>query len=272
MQFSSGARAERTMRANILHTALVIGASLMIAACANTNNEYTQSGETQISDPLEEANRAIFAFNDVVNDAVIHPIVDGYRYVVPKPARSGVRNFLRNLKSPVNFANQLLQGDVDGAGNVFVRTAVNTLVGIGGVFDVAGYEGLKYEQEDFGQTLAVWGVDHGPYLVVPFLGPSSLRDYAGYMVDSVADPLRWYLFNIDEEGWYYAKLGVDYLDLRESLVDVLRDLEASSIDYYAAVRSTYYQRRDALVKDEKGAPLSSTPAQKVEDGYGWDDI
>ena len=125
--------------------------------------------------------------------------------------------------------------------------------------------GLPYEQEDFGQTLAVWGVGHGPYLVVPFLGPSSLRDYAGYAVDTFADPLRWYLHNIDEEGWYYAKLGADYIDLRESLIDVLKDLEASSIDYYAAVRSTYVQRREALVNDQAPGAVSAEDASALNE-------
>jgi phospholipid-binding lipoprotein MlaA len=236
---------------------LTIGAGLALASCASSDVQ-----NAEIADPFEGTNRAVFAFNNAVDDAVIHPVVEGYRTVVPKPGRLGLRNFLRNLKSPVTFANQMLQGDLNGAGDVVVRTTVNTLIGVGGIIDVAGSEGLKYEQEDFGQTLAVWGVGHGPYIVVPFLGPSSLRDYTGYAVDTFADPLRWYLHNIDEEGWYYAKLGADYLDLRESLMDVLKDLESSSIDYYAAVRSTYVQRREALVNDQ--AP-TAVPAQNASD-------
>lgn len=224
---------------------LVVGTSLTLTACASAQNS-----DGTMYDPLENSNRNIFAFNKAVDKAIIHPVVKGYRYVVPEPGRKGVRNVLRNLKSPVLLANETLQGDVDGAGKVVLRAVVNTLIGVGGIFDVAGYEGYEYEQEDFGQTLAVWGVGHGPYLVVPILGPSSARDYAGYFVDSFADPLRWYLFNTHNEGWYYAKVGVEYLDLRESLMDVLEELEKSSIDYYAAVRSTYYQRRDALVRDE----------------------
>lgn len=240
----------KKMKNNFAGLLLATSAVLMLASCASTGQDVVQDGGLQISDPFEGTNRAIFSFNNAVDDAVIHPVVKGYQAVVPKPGRTGVRNFLRNLKSPVTFANQILQGDVDGAGSVVFRAVVNTLVGVGGIFDVAGHEGIKYEQEDFGQTLGTWGVGHGPYLVVPVLGPSSLRDYAGYAVDSFADPLRWYLHNIDEEHWYYAKLGVDYLDLRESLIDILEDLESSSIDYYAAVRSTYYQRREALTKDQ----------------------
>ncbi len=223
----------------------VASVCLLLGACSTT-------GESQgtLSDPFESSNRAVFAFNKAVDKVVIHPVVKGYRAVVPEPGRRGVRNALRNLRSPVTLVNEILQGDVDGAGKVALRAVVNTLIGVGGLFDVAGMEGYTYEQEDFGQTLGVWGVGHGPYLVLPILGPSSTRDYSGYLVDSFADPLRWYLFNTNNEGWYYAKVGVEYLDLRESLMDVLNELESSSIDYYAAVRSTYYQRREALVRDE----------------------
>jgi phospholipid-binding lipoprotein MlaA len=250
--FRDKAVAMKTQKRSLTYTVLTLAAGLLLTSCASTHNDEVARGSLQIQDPFEDVNRAVFAFNDVVSDAFIHPVVLGYRAAVPDPARSGVRNFLRNLKSPVTFANQVLQGDVGGAADVVVRAVVNTVVGIGGLFDVAdSVMGIKYEQEDFGQTLGTWGVGHGPYLVVPIIGPSSLRDYAGYAVDSFADPLRWYLHNIDEEEWYYAKLGADYLDLRESLIDVLKDLEASSIDYYAAVRSTYYQRREALLRDNQ---------------------
>lgn len=225
-------------------------AAVAMSSCAARNTGPVMAGDIEIQDPFESTNRAVFSFNSAVDRAVIHPVAKGYNKALPKPVRTGVDNVLRNLKSPVTFANQALQGDVQGARNVLVRAVVNTLIGFGGIFDVAGAEGIKYEQEDFGQTLATWGVGHGPYLVVPIIGPSSLRDYVGYAVDSFADPLRWYLFNIDREEIYYGKVGMDYLTLRASLVDMLEDLEKSSIDYYAATRSAYYQRRDALVKDQ----------------------
>lgn len=239
-------------------------AAVLLSGCA-TNDQKTMAGTIEISDPFENANRAIFSFNTAVDKAVIHPIAKGYNAVIPAPARTGVDNALKNLRSPVNLANQLLQGDIDGAGNVVVRAVVNTLLGLGGLIDIAGAEGIEYEGEDFGQTLAKWGVGHGPYLVVPIIGPSSTRDYIGFAVDSFADPLRWYLFNIDKKGIYYAKVGVEYLNLRASLVDVLEDLEKSSIDYYAATRSAYYQRREALVNDEGDGSMA--PAIPDYDDY-----
>lgn len=240
--------------------ALVAFSCLAICSCASGNEkgDIYEAGMV-IHDPFEEQNRRVMAFNKAVDDAVIHLVIEGYRTVAPKPVRSGIRNFLRNLRSPVTFANQVLQGDMDGAGKVVVRGVVNTLLGVGGIFDLAGYEGIDYEPEDFGQTLAVWGVDSGPYMVVPFIGPSSARDYAGYFVDGYADPLRWYMFNIEEELLYSAKFSVDYLDIRESLMDTLIELENSSIDYYASVRSTYYQHRQALINDSTGMAQTSLP-------------
>lgn len=248
-------RASGAMNTNNFKNILLaaVSAGFLLTGCSTAQDQNSSF----ISDPFEEANRAVFSFNNAVDDILIHPIVKGYRYVVPEPGRRGVTNFLRNLKTPVTFTNEVLQGDVQGAEKAAFRGVVNTLVGGLGLFDVAGKEGWTYEQEDFGQTLGVWGVGHGPYLVVPFIGPSSTRDYAGYIVDSFADPLRWYLFNINEEEIYYSKMAVEYVDLRNSLMDVLLELERSSIDYYAAVRSTYYQRREALVRDEAATASDS---------------
>ncbi len=232
----------------------------VLSSCASMKDGVIVEDDVAIYDPFETTNRYVMSFNQAIDYAFINPVIKGYRTVAPQPVRSGIRNFLRNLRSPLTFANQLLQGDLPGARDVLVRTAVNTTVGVGGIFDVAGYEGITYEPEDFGQTLAVWGVGDGPYMVVPFIGPSSMRDYGGYFVDSMADPLRIYLNNIDENGIYYAKVGADYLDIRESVADSLSEIKASSIDYYASVRSTYFQHRKALIEDNKGTATGTIPA------------
>ena len=224
--------------------------ALVIGGCASQQNQSVMVDGVEISDPLEDTNRAIFKFNEAVDDAIIHPVIKGYRFVVPKEARNSLGNFLRNLNSPVIFANEVLQGDLEGAKTVLLRAVINTFAGFGGLFDFAGKEGLPHEGEDFGQTLATWGLDQGPYLVVPILGPSTARDSVGYIVDNFADPLRWYLFNIEKSGIYYTRTSAAYLNLRDELMDVLEDLRNSSIDYYASTRSIYYQRREALVNDE----------------------
>lgn len=222
--------------------ALVLSAGLL-SACAS--NEY---GE--VSDPIEPVNRAIFKFNDAVDQAVLEPVARGYRAAVPQPARTGVRNVLHNLKTPQIVANDVLQGDVTAAGDTLTRFFANTLFGLGGLIDIAGMEGVAYREEDFGQTLGVWGAGHGPYLVLPLLGPSSVRDTTGLVVDTYADPLRLWLDNTDRNGWYYGRVAVASVDKREDLLEVLSDLKKNSIDYYAALRSSYIQHREAQVKDK----------------------
>ncbi len=223
--------------------------SLLASGCASTGaNQEVVGGET-IYDPLEGGNRVMLSINEGIDKAVLEPVARGYRYVAPKPVRNSVRNFLRNLRSPVIMGNQLLQGDLEGFGNATGRLIINTLLGVGGLFDVADMGGIPYESEDFGQTLATWGVGHGPYVVIPIIGPSSLRDGTGMLVDSFADPVRIYMFNHDLEWLHYTRLGVTVLDAREEMLDVIDDLRRNSFDYYAAIRSAYYQRRSALVQD-----------------------
>lgn len=234
---------------NLSKFVAITGTALILSACTNTGTKDLNTSGYAIDDPYEDMNRKVFNFNVAADKHVIHPIVSGYRAIAPKPARTGIQNVLRNLRSPVDFANQLLQLDFQGAGTVLTRTAINTTLGLGGLVDLAAHEGIKYEFEDFGQTLAVWGVPHGPYFMLPLIGPSSMRDYAGYITDSAMDPVRFYAFNSDKDALYYTKFGMDYLTIRDSLKDVQIDLEQSSIDYYAALRSIYYQRRAAMVKD-----------------------
>ncbi len=239
---------------------LIALSSAALTSCASMKGNEIYDNGIVIYDPMEEANRQVMAFNQAVDRTIINPVVKVYRTITPRPARSGIRNFLRNLKSPITLANQLLQGDLSGARDALLRGVINTTVGVGGIFDVAGYEGIEYEAEDFGQTMAVWGVGYGPYMVLPFIGPSSLRDYGGYLTDGLADPLRINLFRHDNELLYAGKFTADYLDLRDSLMDTLTEIEASSIDYYAAIRSTYYQHREALIHDQNGTVQSSIPA------------
>lgn len=230
--------------------AATLATSMTMSACSSSDKSAIYAGDIEINDPFEGTNRAIFAFNNTVDDAIINPVIKGYRSAVPTPARKGLSNFISNIGAPIDFMNQILQGDVSGAGDTLVRTTINTVLGLGGLIDLAGHEGIEHEDEDFGQTLGTWGVGHGPYVVVPIIGPSSLRDYAGHLVDAFADPVRIYASNVDEMHIYYTKAGLTYFDLRESLMDVLTELEKSSIDYYATTRSAYYQNREAAVNDK----------------------
>jgi phospholipid-binding lipoprotein MlaA len=236
--------------------AIVVMAGLGLSGCSTVLVSSVSDNNGEIHDPLETVNRATFAVNDALDRGIARPVAKGYRAVVPSGVRMGLHNFLVHLKSPITLANELLQGDVEGAGRVTFRALVNTFAGFGGIVDVASWEGIEHEPEDFGQTLAVWGVDHGPYLVLPFMGPSSFRDATGRVVDTFADPLRLYLFNTNQEEWYYARVGATALDKREALLEALDDLRRNSFDYYAAMRSAYYQRRQALVNDENPEAMS----------------
>ena len=222
--------------------AALTAVGLLLTACSTAQGEG-------IADPIEGFNRGVFKFNDVVDTAVLKPVAEGYRAGVPQPARTGVRNALRNLKTPAIVANEILQGDVQGAGDGMTRFFANTFFGLAGIFDVAGSEGLKYQEEDFGQTLGVWGAGTGPYVVLPFFGPSSARDTAGLAVDWYADPVRLVLDNGDHYVASYTRTGLTVVDKREQLLDVMDDLKKNSIDYYAAMKSTYVQRREALIAD-----------------------
>ena len=242
-------RSAATMKT--ISLSLVVAAALSLVGCASTGNQQTASDDPHaVNDPWEGYNRKVFAFNDALDQAVGKPVVKGYRAVLPQGVRNGVHNFLSNLNSPVNLANQLLQGDLKGAGNVVFRTTVNTLTGFGGVLDNAAAEGWEPEKEDFGQTLAVWGAGSGPYLVLPVLGPSTVRDTIGLVADTYMDPLRWYLFNTHNEEWYYGEVVMIGVDTRDQVYDALNDLRTNSIDYYAAVRSAYLQHRSAMINDQ----------------------
>lgn len=218
-----------------------------LGACANN----AQSGyKTEINDPIEPVNRAIFAFNNVFDRFLLEPVAKIYDAVFPGFVKTGVQNFMRNLRAPIVLANNLLQGDFGDAGVTTARFVINTTAGVAGLVDVAATQGLMHEDEDFGQTLAVWGVGDGMYLVLPILGPSSLRDATGKVADLAADPLFIWSNNTHNDWVYVTRGGVEAIDNRARAIKAIDDLRKNSLDYYAAVRSAYAQRRAALINDD----------------------
>ena len=197
----------------------------------------------EANDPLEPMNRAIFEFNTTADRYVLRPIAWGWKEAVPLGIRNMIRNFLDNLKTPVIFANDILQWEWERAGYTAIRGIMNSSLGFGGVADIATDMGFPRHTEDFGQTLAVYDLDSGPYLMLPFFGPSNPRDVVGRGVDIVIDPLTW--ANIPTE-WSLGATGTDVVDLRARNFDAINELERTSLDYYATVRSLFWQRR----KDE----------------------
>ncbi len=224
----------------------VLSLVLLFGVTACAHNEDASA----VHDPLENINRTTLQLNDAADRAILAPIAKGYRKVTPHAGRVVVGNFLKNLNSPIVMGNELLQGDIEGFGNATARAVINTLAGFGGILDLAEQGGIPHQPEDFGQTLAVWGAKPGPYLMLPFMGPSNVRDLSGNIVDGLADPLRLYLFNIDEEPLHYIRVGSGIVSKREELIEVIDDLRRNSFDYYAAVRSAYTQQRKALIRDQ----------------------
>jgi phospholipid-binding lipoprotein MlaA len=200
------------------------------------------------ADPWEGFNRDMFAVHDSIDQAVLEPVARGYRAVTPRPLRRGVLNFLRNLRGPVIFANDVLQGEVGRAGVTVMRFGINTTIGVAGVFDPATSMGLERHDEDFGQTLAVWGVDAGPYLFVPLFGPTNVRDGAGRIVDVVFDPLSW-ARGEDADLWRASRTVAAGLAAREQVLDAVDDIRANSVDPYGAIRTSYNLLRQSAIQN-----------------------
>lgn len=197
----------------------------------------------QINDPLEPTNRRIFAANRAFDSALLKPIAESYNDIVPATARQGIHNFLANLRSPVILLNDILQFDLDRSMATIARFMVNSTVGIFGLADAAAELGVPAHDEDFGQTLAVWGVPSGPFLMLPLLGPSNPRDTVGLVVDLLLDPLNMWASNTDHKELAYARAGIDIVDRRAGHLELLNEVEKSSLDFYAAIRILYRQRR-----------------------------
>jgi len=208
------------------------------------------SGEEAVNDPLESLNRSIFEFNEGLQDVLLRPIAKFYNANVNLTVRQGISNFLDNLSSPVIFANDLLQGEFERALTTFGRAFINTTIGIVGFADVASELGLERHDEDFGQTLAVYGMGEGFYLVLPIFGPSSPRDAIGkFVIDSYLDPLGLWLDNTDRQNIEYTLAGAEGLDEYAGIVDELNQVKKTSVDYYAAVRSLYRQKRKTEINN-----------------------
>ena len=202
-------------------------------------------------DPLEPFNRGVYKFNDTVDKAVLKPTAQGYAAVVPDPVRSGVTNFFQNFRDVTNAFNDLLQGKFSAAATDVGRIAVNSTVGILGVFDVASRIGLTKHNEDFGQTLGFWGLRDGPYLVLPILGPSTVRDSGGLVVDYFTDP-EFAIFT--EAPLTYAVFSVRLVNLRANLLEREKIFEAAATDRYAFLRDAYLQQRINLIHDGNPPP------------------
>jgi phospholipid-binding lipoprotein MlaA len=238
---------------------------LMLAGCATPPTDPAQRAAfDQTNDPLEPMNRKIFGINDAVYTNVIFPIGRGYYWLFPTPARTGIHNVIDNLNEPVVFMNKSLQAKPADAGTTIARFLINTIFGFGGLIDVASNNHI-YEPKagDFGATLYSWGVDEGPYLVLPLFGPSNPRDTGGLVADGLADPwgrVLLYTTYPEQIGVSFGK-GVDTLSRQ---MDDYEQARKTSLDFYAFLRSSYRQNRRFELGQKPGADdsLYDVPADK----------
>jgi phospholipid-binding lipoprotein MlaA len=233
-------RAWRSMALLLLSTALT--------ACATA---------TDPRDPLEPMNRGVYEFNEGLDKVVLKPVAKGYKAVVPSPLRAGVTNVFGNFADVTTAINGVLQGNLSTAASDFGRIAINSTVGFFGVFDVASRLGMQKHRKDFGQTLGKWGVQNGPYLVLPLLGPSTFRDAVGWLGDYFTDP-EFYLVTQSPETWIV--FGTRVINVRANLLDTERVLDLAAIDKYAFLRDAYLQRRESMLFDIDAASFNITPS------------
>lgn len=218
-----------------------VAAVSLLAGCATTDGASANS-----RDPFEPFNRSIYAFNDGLDRAVLKPVATAYRDVTPRLARDGVTNFFSNLGDAWSFVNNVLQGQGEGAYNSVVRFSVNTVFGIGGLFDVASEAGIDRHKQDFGLTLGRWGVPTGPYLVLPLLGPSTVRDTAALPVDAWGNPLSAINDIPVRNSLYVLRL----VDTRARLLNASDTLDSVAIDRYSLTRDVYLNLRRGKSVDD----------------------
>lgn len=229
----------------------------------NLNNSNSEDSEIQnyqspttvkIQDPYEKINRQIFAFNESFDRYFFEHVAKTYRKTVPNPARRMVRNFLANLSLPISAVNSLAQGKIDNGLSTFSTFLINSTIGVGGLFNVAKSKGINYNFEDLGQTMGFYNIDQGSFIMLPVLGPSTSRDFVGFVADKAINPLN---FNIAEIGGQRNLVDSNYLavagsllavDTRESLIDIIDDIRQDSFDPYATIRFAYLSKRVREIK------------------------
>jgi phospholipid-binding lipoprotein MlaA len=250
----------------------LLTSALAFNVSADTDGENTLSKKDipQVKDCFEKVNRATFKFNQALDGAIFEPVAKAYR-VLPSPIRSGTSNVLDNLSNLITIPNNILQGEFKKAGENTGRLVVNTTLGILGIFDVAENMGLaEYEKEDYGQTLGKMGVGEGCYLVLPVLGPSTVRDVAGSITNMVGGD-GWYNISAGKDTQhfsdvdYWGSRGAQGVDFRAKNIDSFDNLEKNSLDFYASVRSLYLQDRQQKIANSKAI----TETQNDSD---WEEI
>ena len=212
---------------------VVLAAALALGGCATVT-------PTSKDDPFEPWNRSMYEVHQVVDGKIIKPAVQAYVDVTPRPIQQGIRNFFGNLDDVVSVFNDFLQGKLDKAGNDMGRVMINSFFGIGGIIDIASDAGIEKGNEDFGQTFGVWGIPQGPYLFIPVLGPSTVRDGTGLIVRGYASPLSYIVNDVPVRNVLY---GLGFVDARAQALQSESFVDQAALDRYTFIRRAYLQRR-----------------------------
>lgn len=239
-----------------------LGLSGLVAGCATpppANNPDAVAEFNEANDPIEPANRVFYKVNDALDTVLLRPAAQTYRYVVPQRVRTGIHNVLGNFGNPVQLSSDVLQGKPKRAGDTFMRLLINSTIGVAGIFDVAEGWGYPPHDTDFGLTLAHWGVPDGPFLFLPFLGPTNPRDATGFGVDIVQDPFTWVGSGALVSNLNWAKFGLNVVDSRERVLDPLVQIKKTALDPYATFRSLYRQRRASQIEDLRAPEQGTIP-------------
>lgn len=241
-------------------------AAASLAGCASV----PEGRQTDARDPFEGFNRSVYQFNDTVDRAVLKPVAQGYVDVVPSPVRSCVRNMFNNVGDVWSAINSVLQNRAPDGINSGFRFLFNSTVGVLGCFDVASANGLPRNKADFGQTMGVWGVGPGPYVVLPFLGPSTVRDTGGFAVDLLGDPMA--ISGIDNVPLRNSTYGLKVVNIRANLLEAGNLLNDIALDPYTFTRDAYLQRRASLIRGVKAGDGDDTlPDYSLPDYEDEDD-
>ena len=233
----------------------------LLAACATqppATDQAALADFRQTNDPIEPTNRFLYKVNDGLDTYILRPVAVAYRYV-PGAIRRPIHNVVTNLAAPVTLVNDVLQTKPRRAGDTLMRFAINTTAGVGGLFDVASKVGYPEHTSDFGVTMALWGVGEGPYLFLPVLGPSDVRDAGGYVTDIAFDPLTYATFG-GSRAVQLTRYGVTAVDTRERLIDPIDQVKKSALDPYATFRSLYRQNREDTINRTREDNRATVPA------------
>jgi phospholipid-binding lipoprotein MlaA len=232
-------------RPALMRAALAVAVALLAGCAAAPSRD----------DPFEPMNRALYEFHDTVDTAVVKPVARAYIDVVPVPIRTGVSNVFNNIEDLISAVNDLLQGKLDKLDDDLARVLLNTMFGVGGIFDLASMVGIERGNEDFGQTFGAWGLPQGPYLFVPFFGPTTVRDGSGAIVRIMVGPVGY----IGEVPVRNSLYGLGAVDLRAQALGAGTLVETAALDRYLFIRNAYLQRRRYLLYDGKPPPEPEEP-------------